>query len=306
MAALTGFRKFQKTLFTNNRTRRNLFSFIVMVAPALIWFLFIMGEPLLNMFRVSTLKWTMVLLPSTYIGLKNYVTLFTSDKFFIACRNTFVYWIVREIIILPISFILGFFLSQRRPGFRFFRTVFFIPSMLSTPALAMMFVGVFLPYGILNYLLTAVGLGSLTHVWFADSSVALVAMISVDIWGAIGWFSVVFFAFLSGLSKELIEAAQIDGANLWTVTWRIAFPLSQDIFGISFMLIFIGALTQVQLPLLLTNGGPSLATYTLGYYLYDAAFLSQKLGFSQAIGVFLFFVGILGVVLIRWVFHPRT
>ncbi len=77
-------------------------------------------------------------------------------------------------------------------------------------------------------------------------------MVVVDIWGAIGWFSVVFFAFLSGLNQELVEAAKIDGANLWHIIWQIAFPLSQDIFGIGFMFIFLGSLTQVQLPLLLT------------------------------------------------------
>jgi multiple sugar transport system permease protein len=287
------------------RARRNLLWFFLLVAPALIWFLLITGWPLVNMFYSSLLNWRTVLQPATFAGLENYRTLFTEPKFAIAIRNTLVYWVAVEVIALPVSFLLGFFLHLRMPGYRVFRMIFFLPMMLSMTALSMMFLGVFLPNGVLNFLLTRLGLGSLTHLWLAETQTALWVLIFIDIWGSIGFNSVFFFGALSDLPTELIEAARIDGASWWQTVWRIAFPLTIDVVGVSFLLIFIMTMSQAGLPLLLTKGGPGTATYTLGYYLYDMAFNAQRLGYSQAIGVFLFVVGILGTLIIRRVFCPR-
>jgi ABC-type sugar transport system permease subunit len=288
-----------------NRARRNQYLFLLLIAPALVWFLLVTGWPLVNMFTSSLLNWRTVLQPATFAGLKNYQTLFTEPKFFIAMRNTLVYWVTVEAVALPVSFLLGFFLHLRMPGYRVFRTIFFLPMMLSMTALSMMFLGVFLPNGVLNFLLTKSGLESLTHLWLAETQTALWVLISIDIWGSIGFNSVFFFGALSDLPIELIEAARIDGANWWQIVWRIAFPLTNDVVGVSFMLIFIMTMSQAGLPLLLTKGGPGTTTYTLGYYLYDMAFNAQKLGYSQAIGVFLFVAGILGTLIIRRVFRPR-
>jgi multiple sugar transport system permease protein len=210
------------------------------------------------------------------------------------------------VLIMPVSFMLGFFLSLRPLGYRLLRTIFFLPGMLSVPALAMIFVGIYLPDGIINHFLRLFGLDALTRVWLADKTTSLAAVIAVDLWGGIGWYAVMFYASLSNINRELYEAAQMDGANYWTIMWRIAFPLSINFFGVMSMLLFLWILMgSAQNVLLLTSGGPGDSSLTLGFYLYRQAFENRYLGYSQTIGVFIFTVGILGTLLIRRLTRSR-
>lgn len=252
------------------------------------------------MFYVSTLDWRGIVKPSTFVKLENYARLAIDKHLRVAITNTFVHLFITFVTVLPASFMLGFFLSHRPVGHRWIRTVFFIPGMLSAPALAMIFFGMYMPDGIINYVLQSIGLDSLTRVWLADKSTSLGAIIAVDIWGGIGWYAVMFYAALSSISKDLYEAAQIDGANYWTLMWKIAFPMCKDFFGVMTLLLYFWILMgSAQNVLLLTSGGPGDSSLTLGYYLYQQAFENRYLGYSQAIGVLIFAVGILGTILIR-------
>jgi multiple sugar transport system permease protein len=252
------------------------------------------------MFYVSTTRWLGIIQPREFIGLANYTRLLTNPHFHSALINTGIYLLVALPIIQFVSFMLGFFLSQRLPGYRIFRTIFFSPGMLSAPALAMMFLGCFLPDGIINYLLREIGLGNLTRVWLADPSTSLFSVMSIDLWRGIGYNAVLFFAFLSNLPKELYDAARIDGASNWIIMWRIAFPLSLDFFGVLTMLLFIWIIMGAgQNVLLLTKGGPGDSSLILGYYLYEQAFVLFRLGYSQAIGVFIFIIGMIGMLVIK-------
>jgi multiple sugar transport system permease protein len=288
----------------NPKTRDTL-AFLIFVLPALAWFLAWMLWPFANMFYISTLKWDGLVRQSEYIGLGNYARLLTDPHFAHAVRNSAIHIFVALPATMVPAFILGFFLSLRRPGYRLLRLIFFSPAMLSVAALAMMFSGVFMPEGIINSLLTAAGLDSLTRNWLANPSTVLGAIISLDLWGGIGFYSVLFFAVLSTISPELYEAARLDGASLWTMLWSISFPLSRQFFGVATMLHFLWLLTgSAQNVLILTHGGPGDYSLTLGYYLFEQAFSTQRLGYSQALGVVLFVVGLLGLGLIRAVFRP--
>jgi multiple sugar transport system permease protein len=110
---------------------------------------------------------------------------------------------------------------------------------------------------------------------------------------------VLFFAALASLPEELYEAAQLDGAGYWTIMWKIAFPLMLDFIGVVTILQFLSILSGAAYVILLTQGGPGSATFTIGYYLYNLAFLTHRLGYSQAIGVLVFFAGIVVILLIR-------
>jgi len=105
---------------------------------------------------------------------------------------------------------------------------------------------------------------------------------------------------LGGIPEELYEAARLDGAGYWAIMWQIAFPLMLDMFGVVVILQFLYILSgAAQNVILLTNGGPGTAATTLGYYLYNEAFIAQRLGYSQAIAVVVFFIGIVVILLIR-------
>ena len=279
--------------------RRRRLTFLVLVLPALVWFLTFMLWPLLNMFYISTNQWDGLNLPKKFVFLNNFIRIFHDPKMAIALHNTGIYLLVGILGIVPFAFMLGFFLSLRRPGYRILRTIFFSPAMLSAAALAMIFLGVYRPDGMLNAFLKAVGLTAITRIWLGNQATALGSLIAIDIWGGIGFNSVLFFAALASLPEELYEAAMLDGAGYWTIMWRIAFPLMIDFIGIVTVLQFLSILSGAAYMILLTQGGPGTSTFTLGYYLYDQAFLSHRLGYSQAIGVVVFFAGIVGILLIR-------
>jgi multiple sugar transport system permease protein len=256
--------------------------------------------PLFNMFYISTQRWYGLLKPREFTGLANYARMLHDPHFLNALRNTGIHLLTALPGVMIPAFMLGFFLSLRRPGYRFLRLIFFSPAMLSAVALALTFLGVYMPDGILNSVLRFVGLDSFTRLWLGDRSTVLGAIIALDFWAGIGFYAVLFFAVLSNMPGEVYEAALLDGASLWTVMWRIAFPLSKGFFGVATMLHFLWILLGAsQNVLILTKGGPGDYSLTLGYYLYDQAFITKRLGYSQAIGVFIFFVGLLGLYIIR-------
>jgi multiple sugar transport system permease protein len=280
--------------------RRRRITFLLLVAPALLWFLAFMLWPLLNMFYISTMHWDGLALPQQFILLDNFIRFIHDKNVSIALRNTGIHLVVGILAVIPPAFMLGFFLSLRKPGYRIFRTIFFVPAMISVAAMAMIFLGLYRPEGMLNNFLNAVGLSSLTRLWLANKSTALGAIIAIDIWSGIGFYSVLFFAALTNIPEELYEAARLDGAEYWTLMWRIAFPLMLDFIGVVVILQFLYILSgAAQNIILLTQGGPGTATLTLGYYLYNQAFLTQRLGYSQAIAVLIFFVGIAVILMIR-------
>jgi multiple sugar transport system permease protein len=287
------------TKFSQRNAQRRWINFIFLVTPALVWFLSFMLWPLLNMFYISTTSWNALNLPKKFIFLDNFVRMFTDPKIAIALRNTGTYLLVGILGVVPFAFVFGFFLSLRKPGYRILRTIFFFPSMLSVAALAMIFLGLYRPDGMLNSFLNSIGIPAINQVWLMNKSTALFSLIAIDIWGGIGFYSVLFFAALASLPEELYEAAMLDGAGYWTIMWKIAFPLTMDFIGVVTILQFLGILSGAAYMILLTNGGPGTATFTLGFYLYDQAFLSHRLGYSQAIGVLLFFIGITVIFLIR-------
>jgi multiple sugar transport system permease protein len=285
--------------FSRHNAQRRRVTFLFLVAPALAWFLAFMLWPLVNMFYISTTRWNALNLPKEFIFLGNFIRMTTDPKIAIALRNTGTYLLVAILGVVPLAFMFGYFLSLRKPGYRILRTIFFSPSMLSVAALAMIFLGVYRPDGMLNSFLTSIGLSKLSGVWLMNKSTALFCLIAIDIWGGIGFYSVLFFAALASLPEELFEAAMLDGAGYWKIMWRIALPLMTDFIGVVTILQFLGILSGAAFMILLTGGGPGTATFTLGYYLYDQAFLSHRLGYSQAIGVLLFFIGIIVIILIR-------
>ncbi|HSM24160.1 MAG TPA: sugar ABC transporter permease [Anaerolineaceae bacterium] len=276
------------------------FQFLILVLPALALFTIFMLYPLVDMFRLSLFDWNGILSQKKFIGLQNFIDLFSNDTFLIAAKNTFIHVaFALPGVIIP-AFMLGFFLSLRPKGYRILRAIFFLPIMISAAALGLIFLIVYSPDGILNTFLGFVGLESLQRIWLSNIQTALYAIIVVDFWADIGLHSVLLFAACSSISPELIEAAKIDGATMWKIMWKIAFPMMKDFIGISIVLQLLWLLLgSAQTVLLLTKGGPGTASLTLGYYLYELAFINNRLGMSQAVGVIIFLIGIISLIIVR-------
>ena len=145
--------------YHQRKAERDRRAFLLFVAPAVFAFSLIMLWPLVNMFYLSLTDWQGLVKPKIFVGLTNFIRLVGDRHFQRALKNTGIHILISMPGVLLPAFILGFFLSQRRPGYRLLRLIFFSPAMISVTAIAMIFVGVYLPDGTLNTLLRAIGLG---------------------------------------------------------------------------------------------------------------------------------------------------
>ena len=256
--------------------------------------------PLVMSFAASTVSWNGLLEHPVYIGIANYSRLVHDPRFWHAVHNSALQICVSTVVIIPLAFVLGFFLSRRPRGYRLLTVIFFTPVITSTAAKAIIFMGLFLPQGMINSILGTVGLSSLEHYWLGDPTTALSTIISLDIWGGIGFYPVLISAALSNVPDELYEAAAIEGASVSRQMIKIALPLITDFMGVVLVLHFLFLLLgSAQNVLLLTQGGPGDYSLTLPYYMYERAFVAQQLGYSQAIATVLFVVGLFGMLAIR-------
>ena len=290
----------------STRQRRDRTALLAYSAPATLWFLVFMLGPFVAMFYLSLTDWPSALRTPSFTGFGNFVRLFGDPVLQRASINTLVQIVVELVLIVPLGFGLGYILSLRFRGRDLLSVLFFAPILISASARAMMFVGLYAPDGFVNQALRSVGLDFLALNWLANTTTALPAIIVVDLWGALGFTAVMVASRLSSISPEIFEAAEIDGASHASKARHIALPIILDFVGTLAMLHFLWVLLgSAQNILLLTGGGPGNASMTLGYMLYESAFQTSRLGYSQAIGVLLFFIGVGGLLIIRKTIRQR-
>jgi len=275
--------------------------------PSLLWYLIFTIGPLIAMFLISFTDWTSIIATPEFIGFENFAEMFNDPRVGTAIVNTAIQLVATVPIQVVGGFMLGYFLSLKFRGHRFFRVVLFIPALISVAQLGTIFTVVFGPAGLINSLLTAVGLEEWTRAWLANESTAMLCIILVGIWSGLGFNSILFAARLSAIDGDVYAAAELDGANHWQRMWRIAFPISIDFFGVVLMLQFLWTLFgSAALILVMTAGGPGQATSTLSWLVYRFAFTgAPSIGYSQAIGVLLFILGSIGLLIIRRAFRQR-
>ena len=286
------------------RRRRPRRALAIFSAPAVFWYFVFTIGPLAAMFWIALLDWPSLIATSTFTGLGNFSTVLSDDVFWAAVRNSAIQVALVIPLMLPLSFMLGYFVSLNPPGHRILRVLLFTPALISLAAMSVMFLAVLGPRGLFNDILSKVGLESLVTPWLASQSTALYAIIAVNLWQGIGFTAVLFAARLAAVSSEVYQAAELDGCGHWKKMWRIAFPIIKDYFGVLTMLQFLWVLfTSAGLVLLLTNGGPGNSSTTLSFLVYSRAFIQSDIGYSQAVGVLLFAVGLVGMLIIRRVFR---
>ncbi|RFA16906.1 transporter [Subtercola boreus] len=272
----------------------------LLTAPGLIWYAVFMVIPAASIFVFSLLDWPGLLAPATFAGFSNYAEMVADPVFWTAVLNTLIELGVDLAVMIPVSFMLGYYLTLKRPGHRILRVLFFTPALLSLSARALVFFGVLAPNGLVNGIFSLIGLGDLSTPWLANPDTSLAVVMIVDLWGGIGFTAILFAARLASVSPEIYEAAELDGATSWRKMWSVAMPVIRGFVGIVTMLqfawILFGSATTV---LLLTRGGPGSTSTTLSFMVYNEAFVQSNIGYSQAIGVVLFIFGLLGMLAIN-------
>ena len=280
---------------------------LVPAMPALAWFAVFTLGPVAALFYFSTQQWRAITAPRQFVGLDNFARIFSDGVFGQALVNTAVQLAIALPSIVAGAFALAYYLTLDPPGHRVIRTLLFTPVLLSAPALAMVFLGVFGPSGLVNGVLEGVGLTEWQRAWLSDGTTGLAAIIGIGVWSGTAVSTVMFNARLSALPHEVFDAAELDGAGHLRRIVSIAAPMCREFIGVVTTLQFLWTLFgSAALVLLLTRGGPGNDTVTLAFLSYDYAFGRQQVGYSQAIAVVLFAVGALGLIGIRALFDERS
>ncbi len=268
-------------------------SYYLYVIPAFVVFAIFIFWPTIQSFYLSMCKYSMSSINKDpeFVGLKYYISLFTSDKFWQILKNTAVF----TFFAVPGELVLGLFLAMfvhskliRRKNF--YKVAYFIPYVSSMVACASIFKLLFneSSLGIVNQLLNKVGIETIP--FMSDGGWAMFVIILLSIWKSLGYVMIIYLGGLCGISEDIYEAADLDGVSPWRKLTKITLPLLKPTTFFLLSTETIGSF-QVFTPVnVMTNGGPGYSTTTLITYLYDEGFTKGLMGKASAIAVVIFII----------------
>jgi ABC-type sugar transport system permease subunit len=257
------------------------------LVPALVIFGLFTYYPLVRVFGLSLTDADFLRPTPNFVGLENYTKMFSNAEFWSSFWTTAIYAVGVTVLETGIGMALGFLMNAKSRVQGLLRASVFTPTVISIAATAIAW-SFFLNAqgGPVNRGLDAVGLSGVG--WFTDPRIALFSVILVSVWKGVGLPAVLFLAGLQGISRELEEAAVVDGATRWQVASRVTIPLLAPTTLVVFFISLVGTFQSYGLILLLTQGGPVGSTMLLGYYIYQNAFQFFQMGYASAVSVALF------------------
>lgn len=287
-------------------TRREELYGYLFVSPWLIGYMVFVAFPVAFSLVISFCKYD---LPFTvkFIGLSNYAEMLFHDPLFkTSLYNTVYYTLLSVPLGIATSIIIALILNMKLRGISFFRTIYYMPAVISGVAVALLWLVLLDPsYGLINYLL------SLLHIrgplWLQDPSWSKPALIIMSLWQA-GGNMIIYLAGLQQIPEQLYEAATIDGANNWYKFWRITLPLLTPTIFLNLILSIIGSFQIFTQAYVMTNGGPLNSTLFYVLYLYQKGFQSFEMGYASALAWVLFIIVLSLTLLVfrtsrRWVYY---
>jgi multiple sugar transport system permease protein len=286
--------------------RRRQFLGLLFISPWLLGFLLWTIYPLVSSLYYSFTRYDLMR-PPVFLGLRNYVQIFTDDPNFpTVAYNTLYYVFLSAPLGVTSAFLMGSLLNTRIAGRSFFRAIFFFPAIV--PAVVTAMVWQFLlnvQYGAINATLQGMGLPVIPFI--ASPPLAKPTLILIHMW-AQGNALVIFLATLQDVPRSLYEAATVDGANAWNKFWNVTIPMCTPVILFNLVMGFIYGFQNFTLPWLLTQGGPNNATELYALFLYRNAFSYLRMGKASALAWILFIVVVVFTVLLfrssgRWVYY---
>lgn len=235
---------------------------------------------------ISFHKYDIISEARPFEGLENYARALSDDLVRISFRNTFIYVIVIVPSITIISLMLAVLGNQVRRGRALFRTTFFIPTITPVVVTSMLWVWLYEPNGGINRLLEMVNIEGPN--WLFNPATALPAIMIMTIWGAVGYYMIIFLAGLAEIPEVFYEAAKVDGAGRWHTFWKITIPLLRNSLIFAFVTLTIAAFQVFTQVFIMTQGGPMNSTQTVQMVVYHYAFQRFQMGYASAISWLLF------------------
>ncbi len=258
------------------------------VAPALIILCVFMLLPILQIFYYSLTNWNGGL-KSDFIGLKNYIDIFKNPDFYTVLKNNLVILLLGVPVWTIFPLLIAMIIYEEIKGYKFFKTVYFFPSVLSIVIVGTLFKTFFGYVGPVNMLLRNMGLDHLAIEWLAEGRTSLPIIVLAVNWAGFGSAVLIYLAAMSAIDPGIHEAAQLDGANWLQKSLYVTLPGIKNVVQFTIVLNIIHAFSQMfSYVLVMTNGGPGYESTVLEYFIYLKGFRAGDMGYASALSVILF------------------
>lgn len=261
---------------------------LLFAMPWLLGFLVFLAYPLISSLYYSFTSFSVLRSPR-WIGLENYRELAGDEVFHLSLKNTLLFSAAAVPLATVAAILLALLLNTKVRGMAFYRTIFYLPSLVPMVALGVLWLWVFNgQYGLLNEGLKSVGVSG--PPWLSDPAWSKWTLVIISIWGT-GNAMVIYLAGLQDVPQSLYEAADLDGAKTWAKTRHVTLPMISPVILFNVIMGIIGSLQTFALPFVMFPGGqPARSTYFFAMYLYDNAFLYQRMGYASAMGWVMFLI----------------
>ncbi|NBI27571.1 carbohydrate ABC transporter permease [Chengkuizengella marina] len=281
-----------------NKTLKNPIVYILFLLPTILLYCLFMGMPVIQAFYYGFTDWD-GLNPPIFNGIENFREAFTDSDFWLSVLNN-IYFILFSIVIqLPIIIFLSLLISQVKRFKAFYKTAVFIPSILSTAVIGILWGFIYEPdSGLLNQFLALFGVEKIY--WLSDKSTAMISILITNAWQWTGFYVVLILAAILGIPKDLLEQAEIDGATNWNKSTRIIIPLIRPIIIVVMLLSIAGAMKALDIVWVMTEGGPFGTTDVMATYMIKEAFREYQYGYGNAIAILIFIFTLVITGLFQW------
>ena len=256
--------------------------FLIPAGVVLVLFFFI---PFFESFLLSFQDYKHNIYQPHWVGLANYTELFNAPVFWKTMVNTFIYLIGAVPVLVVLPLIIAIAVNQKLRGINIYRTLIYIPVIVSLVVAGIAWKWLYASNGVLNYF------AGLLHInpigWLTDPSVAIYSVIAVTVWKGLGYYMVIYLGALTAVPKDLYEAADIDGANVLFKHLTVTVPHLKPTIALVSIISSISAMKVFVEIYVMTQGGPLNSSKTIVYYIYQRAFENLDLGYASAAGVVL-------------------
>ena len=269
--------------------RRECGKAYLMLTPMLVGFAIVSIGPIIGAILLSFTDYS-IAWPPKFIGLKNYIKLFSQPLFLKILKNSLYYVVLVTFPTVVISFLFSLLLDCKIRGSAFFRTTIFWPYIASMTAVSLIWMFLLNSnFGVINYILRIFGIEG--PKWLSTPALTLPVFAFIYMWRHLGYYVTLVLGGLQGVPNEMYEAALLDGAGYWKRTLHITLPMiSPTIFYVLIMVVIYGFQVFDQIMIISKDGGPAYSGLTLSFYIYQNAFANGKMGYACAAGSILFII----------------
>ncbi|OPH48495.1 sugar ABC transporter permease [Paenibacillus ferrarius] len=280
-----------------NKLGRNPWAYVLFTLPTLLLIAVFFLYPMIMSLRYGFTQWNGIS-PAKFNGLTNFITAFQDKYFWIAVRNNLSFICFSIGVQIPVILVLAFLVSKIRRGKSVYQTMIFLPTILSTAVVGVLWSFIYHPQaGLLNQLLEAIGLKAWQHVWLAEDATALLSVLVTNAWQWIGFYVVLVVSAIYAIPKNILEAAEIDGAASFGQAWWITLPLLRPILIVIVLLSITGSMKALDIVFVMTGGNPYGITEVMATYMYKKAYRIGEYGYASSVALLiLLFTGTLTAV----------